>query len=234
MRRKKHRSAMILAAGQGSRMGDLGERSPKTLLNVGGKPLLQHHIEKLQAAGFSRIVINASHLKNQIKDFVASQVTKDSEILVSEEESPLETAGGIAKALKLIDANVVAVINGDVFTEIDYGTIFDKTRSLEEKAQYSTFLFLVDNPAHNPNGDFMLHKNKLVNEKGTVLTYSGIGVYKTELFKNISTNTKTPLAPTIKKEIKLGRVLGCHHKGFWYDVGTPDRLRNANLHAEKS
>ncbi len=145
---------MILAAGRGTRLGALGRKKAKSLLELDGKPLIQHHIEKLRGAGFEKIVINVSHLAEQIKEFLSSTEDWKIELSFSEEPEPLETAGGIAFALDQIDSDIFPVINADVFTTFDYELLNTVIKQLDDQKTLSSFLYLVSNPTHHPNGDF--------------------------------------------------------------------------------
>ena len=221
-------TAMILAAGRGSRMGTLGQTHPKALLTVGGKPLIQHHIEKLRDSGFTRIVINVSHLGDQIKSFIRNMANWGLEIYISEETTPLETAGGIANAMSLISSNIFPVINADIFSELPFHDVREAMNTLKQSPSTSGYLFLVNNPTHHPMGDFCLNKGVVQLGTADTFTFSGIGIYRAELFHDISLNTPTPLAPILKREVKSERLLGHHFNGLWSDVGTPDRLEQAN------
>ncbi|MDA1332400.1 MAG: nucleotidyltransferase family protein [Proteobacteria bacterium] len=221
-------TAMILAAGRGSRMGALGKAHPKALLNVGGKPLIQHHIENLRESGFSRIVINVNHLGDQIKTFIHSVMNWGLEIYISEEATPLETAGGIANAMSLIRSDIFPVINADIFSELPFHDLREAMNTLKTNPNASGYLFLVNNPTHHPMGDFCLEEGRVKLGNKHTLTFCGIGVYKADLFHDISLNSPTPLAPILKREIKREKLLGHHFDGLWSDVGTPDRLEHTN------
>jgi MurNAc alpha-1-phosphate uridylyltransferase len=221
-------TAMILAAGRGSRMGALGEVHPKALLKVGGKPLIQHHIEKLRESGFSRVVINVSHLSDQIKTFINNVESWGVDICISEETAPLETAGGIANAMNLLRSDIFAVINADIFSELPFLDLREAMNTLQTNSNASGYLFLVNNPPHHPMGDFCLAEERVKLGDEHTLTFSGIGIYKAELFHDVSLNLPTPLAPILKREIKREKLMGTHYDGFWSDVGTPDRLEHTN------
>ncbi|MEQ1591100.1 MAG: N-acetylmuramate alpha-1-phosphate uridylyltransferase MurU [Thiobacillaceae bacterium] len=215
---------MILAAGRGERMRPLTDHTPKPLLQVGGKPLIVWHIERLAAAGFTRIVINHAHLGQQIETALGNGAAWGVSIVYSREETALETAGGIATALPLIDAEVFPVVNGDVYVEYDFARL---TAPMNAIANGGTqmHLVLVDNPLHHSHGDFVLAGTRVVNEDGEKLTFSGIGLYHRALFADIAPHTKAPLAPLLRAAIAAGQASGEHYQGRWVDVGTPERLQ---------
>jgi MurNAc alpha-1-phosphate uridylyltransferase len=214
---------MILAAGRGERMRPLTDVTPKPLLPVAGKPLIVWHLERLARAGFHEIVINHAHLGDQIKALLGDGAAWGMRIAYSAEpRGALETAGGIANALHLLGDDPFLVVNGDIFCDWD----FARARSGDALAH----LVLVDNPPHHPDGDFMLDGTK-VGPGGTAkLTFSGIGIYRPELFAGIARGQPAKLAPLLREAMATGRVTGEKYAGRWEDVGTPERL--AALDAE--
>ncbi|MBW8306829.1 MAG: nucleotidyltransferase family protein [Thiobacillus sp.] len=220
---------MILAAGRGERMRPLTDHMPKPLLQVGGKPLLVWHIERLRAAGFTHIVINHAHLGEQIESALGNGAELGVSIDYSREVSALETAGGIATALPLIDAEVFTVVNGDIYCEYDFSRLAEPMARLAA-GHDRTHLVLVDNPPHHPAGDFVLDGGRVTNTDipltphASRLTFSGIGVYHRALFASIPAGEKAPLAPLLRLAIEAGRASGEHYAGRWEDVGTPARL----------
>ncbi len=216
--------AMILAAGRGERMRPLTDHTPKPLLEAGGKPLIVWHIERLVHAGITDLVINHAHLGQQIEDRLGDGNQFGASIRYSPERpAALETAGGIAHALHLLGDAPFAVVNGDIYCEYDFERLNVHARALEASAA-SAHLVLVNNPAHNLNGDFYLQGDRLQTEGGMKLTFSGIGIYKAELFAHLDRNMAAPLAPLLRAQIAQGRVCGEHYTGAWVDVGTPQRL----------
>jgi MurNAc alpha-1-phosphate uridylyltransferase len=221
---------MILAAGRGERMRPLTDHTPKPLLPVGGKPLIVWHIERLRAAGFTHIVINHAHLGQQIEDALGNGADLGVAIGYSREISALETAGGIATALPLIESDVFPVVNGDIYCEYDFSRLAEPMARLAA-GHDQAHLVLVDNPPHHPKGDFVLDAGRLHNPGSQLsahdspLTFSGIGIYHRALFAHTRAGEKAPLAPLLRLAIDAGRASGEHFGGRWVDVGTPERLQ---------
>lgn len=209
--------AMILAAGRGERMRPLTDHTPKPLLPVGGKPLIVWHIEKLAQAGFRDIVINHAHLGQQIETTLGDGRQFGVSIQYSPETEALETAGGIAYALPLLGNAPFLVVNGDVFCDYDFANI---PKNLSQLA----WLVLVDNPAHNPGGDFALVDHQVISDGDAKRTFSGIGVYQPELFFGVVRGSKAKLAPLLRAAMAQGQVGGEYFAGRWLDIGTPERL----------
>ncbi len=214
--------AMILAAGRGERMRPLTDHTPKPLLQAGGKPLIVWHIERLVRAGITELVINHAHLGAQIEAALGNGSQFGAHIRYSDEGTALETAGGIAFALHLLGEQPFAVVNGDIWCDYDFSRLPALAAQMQRN-QDNAHLVLVNNPVHHPNGDFGL-RDARVTDTAPKLTFSGIGLYRAELFAHIPRGTKAPLAPLLREQIALGRVCGEHHRGLWVDVGTPQRL----------
>lgn len=214
--------AMILAAGRGERMRPLTDHTPKPLLQVGGKPLIVWHIERLVRAGITDLVINHAHLGIQIEQALGDGKQWNARIRYSDEGKALETAGGIANALHLLGDQPFAVVNGDVYCDYIFAHLPQRAAALADSTDM-LHLVLVDNPPQHPNGDFGLQKERVTNE-APKFTFSGIGIYKPALFASIVRGTAAPLAPLLREQIALGKVSGEHHRGAWVDVGTPQRL----------
>ncbi len=216
---------MILAAGRGERMRPLTDRTPKPLLEVGGKPLIVWHIENLKKAGFNEIVINHAHLGAQIEAYLGDGSAWNVSIQYSPEVTALETAGGIANALHLLEGakqEAFLGVNGDIFTNIDFSLL---RKSLN--APNLAHLVMIDNPPQHPHGDFSLSItdcDKLTADGLDKLTFSGIGIYHPDLFKDIVPGQAAKLAPLLKKSMADGLVTGQHYQGVWHDIGTPQRL----------
>lgn len=221
---------MILAAGRGERMRPLTDICPKPLLNVGGQPLIAHHLRRLQAAGFYDIVINHAWLGQKIEATLGNGQAYNVNITYSAETAGgLETAGGIATALPLLGDKPFLVVNGDILTDIDFKHAF-KIAELVQKTNNLAYLWLIDNPQHHPQGDFTLRSDGYIGElkRTQSLTFSGVGVYHPALFSQIQPHTRAKLAPLLLNAIQARRVRGVHHRGLWLDVGTVVRLEQAN------
>lgn len=219
------KQAMILAAGEGTRMRPLTLTTPKPLLEVGGKPLIVWHIEKLIAVGITDIVINARYLSEKLVDFFANH-SFNANIQLSLENhfaEPIETAGGIKWALeqKLLKQEPFVLVNGDVWTGFEFGALANV-----DLGNDLGHLCLIDNPVHNPNGDFALANGKLTDEveQGERLTFAGLSVLSPVLFNDTPIGEKAPLAPVLRTAIADGKLTGQKLSDKWVDVGTPERL----------
>ncbi|MCF7983773.1 MAG: nucleotidyltransferase family protein [Thiohalocapsa sp.] len=211
--------AMILAAGRGKRMRPLTDHTPKPLLRAAGKSLIEHQIERLRAAGIVDLVINHAHLGEQIEQALGGGNRHGVRIAYSAEGhgKALETGGGIHKALPLLGPEPFVVTNGDVWCDFDY-------RRLRLPPGDLATLVLIDNPPHNPGGDFALEDGRVRREGREMLTFSGIGLYHPELFAGCEPGA-FPLAPLLRSAMQRNRVGGIHHDGHWLDIGTPERLQ---------
>jgi len=209
---------MILAAGRGERMRPLTDEIPKPLLPVGGRPLIVWQIERLARAGIRDLVINHAHLGQMIERALGDGAAWGVRIRYSAEGEgrALETGGGIYHALPMLGERPFLVVNGDVWSDIDLAGLELAERDLAQ-------LVMVDNPPHHPAGDFHLADGRLHAEGEPRLTFSGIGVYRRELFADCQAGA-FPLAPLLRAAMHSGRVGGEHHTGQWIDVGTPQRL----------
>jgi MurNAc alpha-1-phosphate uridylyltransferase len=215
--------AMILAAGRGERMRPLTDRVPKCLLPVGGKPLIEWHLQKLAAAGFTEVVINHAWLGEQIEAQLGNGARFGLHIRYSAEEEALETAGGIAKALPLLGEAAFLVVNGDVYCQFDFASLSSAAANVRGGAILA-HLVLVDNPVHHPRGDFVLDAGRVRAEGPSKLTFSGIGVYSPALFTRIASGARAQRAPLLREAMASDRVAGQRYVGWWVDVGTPERL----------
>lgn len=211
---------MVLAAGRGERLRPLTDRTPKPLLEVGGRTLIEHHLVALAAAGFREVVINHAHLGDQIESRLGGGERFGVRIHYSVEASALETGGGIARALPLLGDAPFLVVNGDIWTDYPLA-------NLHGIVPAAAHLVLVDNPAHHPQGDFSLREGLVGNDAEGRLTFSGIGVYRPELFAG-ATVEKFPLAPLLRGAAERGSVSGEYYGGRWVDVGTLERLAEAD------
>ncbi len=213
--------AMILAAGRGERMRPLTDRTPKALLRIGGQTLIERHIHGLAQAGIRELVINHAHLGGQLiaalGDGSAYGVAID---YSAEPEDALETGGGIHNALPLLGNEPFLVVNADIWTDFPFETLPASPAGLAH-------LVLVDNPEHHVEGDFALSAGQVTQQGTGRLTFSGIGVYRKELFTGCAPGA-FPLAPLLRKAMDAGHVGGEHYTGTWFDIGTPQRLEAIN------
>ena len=217
---------MILAAGRGERMGNLTQNCPKPLLKVKGRCLIDWHLIKLCEAGFKDVVINVAYLSKEIIEFVGDGSKWGLNISISEEEQALETAGGIKKAIKYLGDEPFAVINADIFSDYNYKNL--KNRSLQKKSM--GHLVLVNNPEHNPKGDFgIMDDGILTMNSERPLTFSGIAIYDPKFFSELAEGNKIKLAPILEIAINKKCIQGELFDGLWSDVGTPERLNMINL-----
>ncbi len=214
--------AMILAAGLGNRMRPLTLHTPKPLLEVGAKPLIVWHIEKLAAIGVTEIVINTAWLADKLVQALGDGSQFGVQILWSHEGEGLETAGGIINALPLLGDQPFILVNGDVWTSMDFAPLLKV-----ELGENLAHLVLVDNPPQHPQGDFTLAQGKAYTFEqeiqGENLTFSGVSVIHPLMFAGLEAG-KRPLAPLLKQAMLANQVAASKLIGDWVDVGTPERL----------
>lgn len=220
--------AMILAAGKGERMRPLTLTTPKPLVRAKGVPLIEYHLNALAAAGFTEIVINHAWLGQQIEDYLGDGSRYGLSIQYSAEGEPLETGGGIFRALPLLGDDAFVVVNGDIWTDYDFSVLHQPISGLAH-------LVLVDNPAHHPAGDFRLVDGQVEDGQASTanLTYSGIAVLHPQLFDGCSAGA-FKLAPLLRKAMADGQVTGERLRGHWVDVGTLERLAEVETLIEAS
>lgn len=213
--------AMILAAGRGERMRPLTDTTPKCLVRIGGQTLIEHHVHALARAGITGLVINYAYLGEQIVTALGDGHVYGVDIAYSPETgSALETGGGIYNALPLLGSDPFLVVNSDIWT----GFAFE---GLPAQPDGLAHLVMVDNPGHHPEGDFSLSSGQLSGSGPAMLTFSGIGVYRPELFAGCTAGA-FPLAPVLRRAMDAGQVSGEHYSGSWFDIGTPERLDAVN------
>ncbi|QOC24250.1 nucleotidyltransferase family protein [Wenzhouxiangella sp. AB-CW3] len=213
--------AMILAAGRGERLRPLTDSVPKPLLEVGGKPLIVHHLDRLAAAGFQDVVINLGWLGEQIAAKLGDGGNFGLRIRYSPEPpGALETAGGIVHALELLGDAPFLAISADVLC--DYP--LKRMRQLESEAL--AHLVMVDNPPHHPHGDFGIESGRMVLDSDIKLTFSGIAWFRPGLFADLEPGVR-PLRPVLEQAIAAGLVEGERFQGQWFDTGTAGRLEAA-------
>jgi MurNAc alpha-1-phosphate uridylyltransferase len=209
--------AMLLAAGRGERMRPLTDTLPKPLVPVAGKPLIAWHLAALARAGFRQIVVNTSWLAPALHAALGDGSDWGVSITWSDEGPvPLETGGGIFRAVPLLGPGPFLVVNADTWTDIDFASL-----ALESEAY--AHLVLVANPPHNPRGDFGLDGDRVVSRDTDRFTYSGVGLFRGEFFAGCSAE-RFPLLPLLNRAIAARRVRGELHRGAWSDVGTAERL----------
>ncbi|BBB24176.1 nucleotidyl transferase [Isorropodon fossajaponicum endosymbiont JTNG4] len=213
---------MILAAGRGKRMMLLTKNTPKPLIKVQGLTLIEHSINALKNAGITKIVINISYLGEQIKSHLGNGSKFGVNIHYSDEsKGVLETAGGIIKALPLLGIKPFVVINSDVLCDYDLSNLTLPENSLAH-------LVLIDNPKHNPAGDFSLNDTQLTLADTKTYTFSGVGIYHPTLFKSYLFEKKLALSKVLKAAIAKNQISAEYYTGYWQDIGTPERLELAN------
>ena len=212
------RHAMILAAGRGERMRPLTDTVPKPLLRVGGKRLIEHHLEKLSAAGVTDVVINLSHLADRFAPALGDGSRWNLRIAWSDEgPEPLETGGGIRRALPLLGEAPFLVVSADIVSDIDYAALPAEPEGLAH-------LVMVPNPDFHPEGDFVLDGTRLAEEgPGQRLTFANVGVYRPELVSG-EPDGRFKLLPMFQRAMREGRLSGERFEGFWRNVGTPLQL----------
>jgi MurNAc alpha-1-phosphate uridylyltransferase len=216
---------MVLAAGRGERMRPITDTVPKPLVRVGGRALIAWHLAALARAGVRDVVINLSWLGEQLRAALGSGAEFGVRITYSEEGPvPLETGGGIFRALPLLGPEPFLVLSGDIWTDIDFGRV-----QLPPEAH--AHLVLIANPPHHPRGDFALEGDLVVNRDSERLTYANVGLYRPEFFAGCVPG-RFPLLQPLNRAIAARRVRGAVHRGEWCDVGTPERL--AQLEARLS
>ncbi len=220
--------AMILAAGKGERLRPLTLHTPKPLVRAAGVPLIEYHLRALAAAGFGELVINHAWLGQQIEDHLGDGSRFGVSIRYSPEGEPLETGGGIFKALPLLGDEPFLVVNGDIFTDYAFAQLRKPLAGLAH-------LVLVDNPAHHPQGDFLLAGGQVSDGQGAGerLTYSGLAVLSPQLFVGCEPGA-FKLAPLLRQAMARGLVSGERHAGRWIDVGTHERLADVERVLQES
>lgn len=215
--------AMILAAGLGTRLRPLTLKTPKPLLKVAGRSLIEYQINNLKRAGISEIVINHAWLGEQIEAELGDGSALGVQLFYSAEDEPLETAGGVRKALPWLAAqsdSPFLLVNGDVFTDVEYASF-----NLALPEATDARLWLVANPSWHREGDFHLGVDgRLSPDTGLRFTFSGISLLRPSLFAHFALDRPEPLAPLLRKLIADDRAQGEILSGYWNDVGTPERL----------
>ena len=222
-------TAMILAAGRGERLRPLTDTIPKPLISLGRETLIERHIRRLHLAGIDKIVINTAWLGEKIEQHLGNGSQYGVQIQYSRETNGcLETAGGIATALPLLGDSPFMVVNGDIFSDIDFSAVKNQAVALAHNRSISAHLWLVENPPHHPNGDFSINNNGLLQKDGTPkYTFSGVAVYRPEFFDGVLPNVKRALAPLLFEKSQQNQITATLCKEYWLDVGTIERLEIA-------
>jgi MurNAc alpha-1-phosphate uridylyltransferase len=219
---KAIRHALIFAAGRGERMRPLTDTTPKPLLTVGGKRLIEYHLEALARAGVRAVVINTSHLAEQFPAALGDGARWNLRIEYSYEgPQPLETGGGMLRALPLLGDAPFIGVNADIFCNVDFSTLPPDPAGLAH-------LLMVDNPPQHPNGDFVLRDGVLHDEPAPRLTFTGIGVYRRELVATQAPGIFSTV-PLLRAAMPDAKITGGHFHGVWTDVGTPQRLAELDV-----
>ena len=213
--------AMILAAGRGERLRPLTESTPKALVDVHGRSLLERHLDRLAAAGIETVVINLGWLGERIAERVGSGRDYGLDVIYSPEgDNILETGGGIQRALPLLGPDPFLVVNADIYTDMPL-----PPKGLDDGDLGC--LVLVPRPAHKERGDFDLRDGRVCESDNPVYTFSGVAVYRPAFFAGCEPG-RFPLAPMLKAAARDGRMAGTLYEGLWEDVGTPERLAELN------
>ncbi len=212
---------MILAAGRGERLRPLTDATPKPLLRVRGRPLIEHHVIGLAGSGIARIVINLAWLGSQIREYLGDGARYGVSIIYSDEQGrALETAGGIFRALPHLLPGPFAVVNGDIYTDFPFQT-------LGLDGNLDAHLVLVPNPPQHPLGDFSIERGLALADGGNRHTFSGIAMYRRAFFDGC-TDGVFPLKPLLLRSMAAHRCSAQLYTGAWEDVGTAERLEALN------
>lgn len=210
---------MILAAGRGARMGSLTDATPKPLLRVGKRYLIEYAIFALVQAGIREIIINICYHKEKIKAALGDGARYGATFYYSEETEALETGGGVLQALPLLGTHPFIILSSDIITDYPLQNL------LREPAKLA-HLVLVDNPSFHPQGDFCLRDNLLFLAEQNHFTFSNIGLYRPELFAGYTAG-KFRLGDVLKQAVTKAQVTGEYYRGLWHNVGTPVQLEEA-------
>nr|WKF58314.1 N-acetylmuramate alpha-1-phosphate uridylyltransferase [Paraburkholderia busanensis] len=227
------KKAMIFAAGRGERMRPLTDTCPKPLLEAGGKPLIVWQIERLAQAGFRTIVINHAWLGERIEAALGDGSRWQVALRYSAEHEALETAGGIAQALPLLEdeaqGEVFVAVAGDVYSDFDYAALHAPAERLAALPEPGMHLVMVPNPPFHPNGDFGLVDGVLSLDAQPRVTFGSIGLYDTRMFRDLPRGTRRALSPYYRETISRGLASGELYEGLWENVGTAAQLGELDL-----
>lgn len=214
--------AMILAAGRGERMRPLTDSIPKPLVSLLGRPLIEYRVLDLARAGVTEMVVNLGYRGAQIREFLGDGSRYGVHVEYSEEgEPPLETGGGIFRALPLLGDAAFIVVNADVYADFSWPELVARAKALA--GADLAHLVLVPNPAFKTVGDFALQADRVVEAEAASYTFSGISILRPALFDGC-VDGRYPIVPLWRAAMRQGRVSGECFDGLWSDVGTPQRL----------
>lgn len=212
--------AMLLAAGRGERLRPITDDTPKALVEVDGKSLLEHHFDRLRSAGVRTVVINLGWLGRKIVERIGSGSRYGLEVVYSVEgDDVLETGGGIHKALPILGAEPFYVINADIFTDMPLPVV-------ELGEGLLGHLVMVPKPDYRSRGDFDVVDGRIRNAEAPQLTFSGVAIYRPTFFAGCEAG-RFPLAPLLREAADEGTLGGTVYEGYWDDIGTPERLAAA-------
>lgn len=212
---------MLLAAGRGERLRPVTDDTPKALVEVCGKSLLERHLMRLQEAGIATVVINLGWLGSHIVDRIGSGDRYGLRVIYSPEgDHILETGGGIHRALPMLGDAPFLVVNADIYTDMPFPPASPGAADVGH-------LVLVPTPPHKPRGDFDLEGDRVVTSESPRLTFSGVAVYRPEFFAECEPG-RFPLAPMLRCAADAGHLAGSVYDGVWEDVGTRERLESLN------
>ena len=226
--------ALVLAAGRGVRMRPLTDHTPKPLLTVRGKALIEWHLLALARAGVRDVVVNTAWLEQQFPAALGDGARFGLRIAYSMEGrdhgGALETAGGIAKALPLLadhDEDCFWVVSGDVLLG---GFAFDAGVAQRfASSRRWAHLWLAPNAPHHPQGDFGIDaEGCAVSDAPQRRTWASVGLFRAAMFKGVALGTPLPLRPLLERGIAERRISAEPWDGEWTDVGTPERLQALN------
>ncbi|MGL4604230.1 MAG: N-acetylmuramate alpha-1-phosphate uridylyltransferase MurU [Iodobacter sp.] len=221
--------AMILAAGRGERMRPLTDHCPKPMLEVGGEPLIGWHLRRLAAAGITEIVINHAWLGAMLEERLGDGHAYGVQIRYSAEEKALETAGGIAKALPLLGGEPFAVINGDVFTDYDFSRLPAVANHLDGHLGHLVMVPKADYPTGRDLAIDQQGRACLCTEGLQPMTFAGVAVYRPEFFATLEAGQAAALLPLFLQGMAQHQLQAESFAGQWLDVGTVERLNQADL-----
>ncbi|WP_299327786.1 nucleotidyltransferase family protein [Parasphingopyxis sp.] len=226
-------TAMVMAAGLGKRMRPLTATTPKPLIQVQGRALLDHVLDRLRDAGVSKAIVNVHYLADAVEAHVARRAG-DIAITVSDERSELlETGGGVTKALPLIDADPFFVMNSDVLWVDGPSDTLRLLAARWDADRMDALLLLIPQArahCHGGRGDFHMDGLGRISRRSrgkiAPFVYSGIQLVSKRLFEDAPSG---PFSTNIlwDRAIEQGRAFGLAHQGLWFDIGTPPAIRKA-------